>query len=102
MADQNEAQAHGYLVYGRVQGVGFRFFVERLARSLKVRGWVRNREDGSVEVLAIGDSKALNEMRKRLEEGPPAARVRRVVDQPVSLSPSELRHHDSFRIEGDA
>ena len=43
-----------FIVRGRVQGVGFRWFVEREARTLSISGWVRNNVDGSVEVLAMG------------------------------------------------
>ncbi len=48
-----------YLVTGRVQGVGFRWFVEREARLIGVGGWVRNRDDGAVEVLASGTQRAV-------------------------------------------
>jgi len=58
-----------------VQGVGFRFFAERSARSLGVRGWVRNRADGSVESVAEGDEAAVAEYLARLHRGPSGSRV---------------------------
>ena len=51
---ENKVQARRFLVRGRVQGVGFRWFVEREAHLLGIAGWVRNNHDGSVEVLAQG------------------------------------------------
>lgn len=63
------------LVRGRVQGVGFRWFVVHEARALGLTGWVRNNEDGSVEVAARGDEAAIATLRQRLAAGPPAARV---------------------------
>lgn len=68
-------QARRFLVRGRVQGVGFRWFVEREAHILQITGWVRNNPDGSVEVLAVGTSQQLAGLRARLQEGPRAARV---------------------------
>jgi len=67
-----------FRVHGRVQGVGFRAFVWRTAASLDVDGWVRNRLDGSVEVLARAPEAALGELLVRLEEGPRLSRVDRV------------------------
>jgi acylphosphatase len=68
-------QARRFLVGGRVQGVGFRWFVEREAHILQITGWVRNNPDGSVEVLAVGTPQQLAGLRARLQEGPRAARV---------------------------
>jgi acylphosphatase len=95
-------EAVRFIVYGRVQGVGFRFFVEREARRLGLKGWVRNRQDGSVECLAIGASETLEQLHRKLREGPPAARVEQVSRSPLSLSPSGMREYRSFSIEGDA
>jgi acylphosphatase len=64
-----------YLVTGRVQGVGFRWFVEREARMIGVSGWVRNRDDGAVEVLASGSNAQLGTLYDKLKEGPRAARI---------------------------
>jgi acylphosphatase len=64
-----------YRVTGRVQGVGFRYFVWREAEALDIDGWVRNMTDGSVEVLASGSRERLEELARRLEEGPRFSRV---------------------------
>lgn len=63
------------IVSGNVQGVGYRDFVRAAAEELDVKGWVRNREDGSVEVLAQGYPDALKELQSRLVEGSILARV---------------------------
>jgi acylphosphatase len=73
--ERTSAQARRFFVRGRVQGVGFRWFVEREAQILQIAGWVRNDPDGSVEVLAIGTPEQLADLRSRLQEGPRAARV---------------------------
>lgn len=65
-------------VEGRVQRVGFRWFVQQRARALGLSGWVRNHADGSVEVSAVGDAGAVARLREQLEVGPPHARVDRV------------------------
>src|SRR5205807_2496692 len=69
------AEARRFVVRGRVQGVGFRWFVEHEAHVLGIAGWVRNKPDGSVEVLAMGSRDQLAGLRSRLREGPRAARV---------------------------
>jgi acylphosphatase len=68
-------------VRGRVQGVGFRWFVRERARALGLTGWVRYRVDGSVEVLALGDDDSLRQLRSLLGTGPSGARVSTVEDQ---------------------
>ena len=65
-------------ILGRVQGVGFRYYVTHLARQLGITGWVRNEPDGSVLVIAEGPRKTLEELLEHLHKGPPAARVRHV------------------------
>ncbi len=94
--DKSETLSRRYLVRGRVQGVGFRWFVEREAHILGVAGWVRNNPDGTVEVLAQGTREQLAGLRSRLREGPRAARVDDV--QEVEAEP--LKGLSSFRIEG--
>jgi len=63
------------VVRGRVQGVGFRFFAERAARSLGVLGWVRNLPDGAVETVVEGEDAAVEEYLVRLGRGPLGSRV---------------------------
>lgn len=94
-----QRHARVFLVSGRVQGVGYRFFVERQARELGLRGYVRNLSDGRVEVYAIGDDAALERLRERLREGPPASRVERLEERVAAVRP-----YRDFLIEasGDA
>ena len=68
-------------VEGRVQGVGYRAFVEYTAGQLGLSGWVRNRWNGSVEVLAEGNRPALEELLSALQRGPRAANVTTVQEQ---------------------
>jgi acylphosphatase len=87
-----------FLIQGRVQGVGFRWFVHREASELDLRGWVRNTEDGDVEVVATGTVADLAELRASLKQGPRGSRVDRVVEH--SLEESEAKDLQTFRIEG--
>ncbi|HUC28046.1 MAG TPA: acylphosphatase [Candidatus Acidoferrum sp.] len=95
-ASEKPIQARRYLVRGRVQGVGFRWFVEREAHTLGIAGWVRNNHDGSVEVLAQGTRDQLSGLHSRLREGPRAARV----DAVDVSEASPIEGLSSFRIEG--
>lgn len=67
--------ARHYVVTGRVQGVGFRFFTARAAKAEDVHGWVANRPDGAVEVVAEGEVAAVDRFERHLRQGPPRARV---------------------------
>ncbi len=67
------------VVTGRVQGVGYRIWAERTAMALGIRGWVRNRADGSVELLAIGEDDQVSRLIEACREGPRAAVVTDVV-----------------------
>jgi len=87
-----------FLIQGRVQGVGFRWFVHREASELDLRGWVRNTEDGDVEVVASGSTEDLAELRATLRRGPRGSRVDRLVEH--YLDDSEAKDLSSFRIEG--
>jgi len=87
-----------FLVRGRVQGVGFRWFVHREASELELRGWVRNTEDGDVEVVAAGDAENLAELRNSLKQGPRGSRVDRVIEHP--LVEAEAEGLIAFQIEG--
>ena len=74
-----------YKVRGRVQGVGFRYFVEQAAQALGVSGWVRNLDDGDVEVYAAGNPQQLNELAGLLWKGPRSAEVRGVDESEASI-----------------
>jgi acylphosphatase len=92
----SELTARRYTVRGRVQGVGFRYFVDGEARTLGITGWVRNNHDGSVEVLAQGTTAQLTRLHERLRQGPRSARVDNVEMTPAEAQPG-LK---TFRIEG--
>jgi len=87
-----------FLIQGRVQGVGFRWFVHREASELDLRGWVRNTEDGDVEVVASGSAEDLAELRQSLRRGPRGSRVDRLIEH--NLDDNEARGLNAFRIEG--
>ena len=70
--------ARRFLVSGRVQGVGFRYFVQEAALGEGISGWVRNLPTGAVEVLAEGDVEALERFTRQLARGPALARVENV------------------------
>ena len=93
---KSELKCRRYVVRGRVQGVGFRFFVEREAHMLGISGWVRNNPDGSVEVLAMATPEQLTGLRNRLRAGPRAARVDDVDESHAEPVPGL----NTFRIEG--
>jgi acylphosphatase len=94
--DQSALHARRFLVRGRVQGVGFRWYVEREARLLGIAGWVRNNADGAVEVLAQGSREQLSSLRDRLQQGPRASRVDEVQESEANLTQGLT----TFRIEG--
>ena len=71
---------HG-VIHGDVQGVGFRYFLMREAQRLGLRGWVRNRDDGTVEFVAEGSRTELDRLRQAAERGPQMAHVERVAAQ---------------------
>ena len=91
-----DTQAKRFYVSGSVQGVGFRFFAERIATSLGVSGYVRNLYDGRVEVYAIGSAKQLLALKNELERGPRMAQVDGVLVEDATV----LREYDQgFSIE---
>ena len=97
MSSRDKADlARRFIVRGRVQGVGFRWFVEREAHVLGISGWVRNNSDGSVEVLGQGSRDQLLGFRSRLRQGPRAARVDDVEEFEAKAVPGLT----TFRIEG--
>jgi acylphosphatase len=65
-----------YLISGRVQGVGFRYYAQRAACETGVAGWVRNLDDGRVEACATGSEKQLSDFEGRLRQGPRGSDVR--------------------------
>jgi acylphosphatase len=81
-------------VSGRVQGVGFRWFVEKNARDIGVAGWVRNEDDGRVQVYAVGTPEQLKELAALLYLGPRMAEVRGVEEQEAPM-----QQLSSFRSE---
>jgi acylphosphatase len=87
-----------FLVRGRVQGVGFRWFVHREAADLNLRGWVRNTADGHVEAVASGEPKDLEELKKALHKGSRGSRVDAVLEH--ELAESEAAQLGPFEIEG--
>ncbi len=91
--------ARRYFISGGVQGVGFRFFAERLAEKLALSGYVRNLRDGRVEVYAVGSAEQLRALRDELERGPRFASVSAVAEEPAELMP---QHLSGFTVEYDA
>lgn len=87
-----------YLVRGRVQGVGFRWFVQREAAELGLRGWVRNTDSGEVEIVAAGEQSELAELREALNKGSRGSRVDAVLRH--ELDESEGARLGAFVIEG--
>jgi acylphosphatase len=87
-----------YLVKGRVQGVGFRWFVQREAAEIGLRGWVRNTDQGHVEVLAAGEPSELAELKDALHKGSRGSRVDAVLED--ELAESEGAELGPFEIEG--
>jgi acylphosphatase len=88
--------ARKYVITGRVQGVGYRFFAERVANQLGLAGYVRNLADGNVEAYAIGPEVLLEEFRHHLEKGPFGARVNGVEESEAPVN----NRYKQFVIEG--
>jgi acylphosphatase len=80
------------VVRGRVQGVGYRAWVERQARVSGLSGWVRNRRDGSVEALIAGPADVVAAMITACHRGPSSARVDAVIEQPAAPDALNLRY----------
>jgi acylphosphatase len=92
------AEAKRFYVSGMVQGVGYRFFAQRVAERLGIAGYVKNLRDGRVEVYAIGSPAQLKTLRGELERGPEAAVVSGVTEVEATRI---ARHLGGFTIEFD-
>jgi acylphosphatase len=84
-----------FLIMGRVQGVGYRYFAERWASQLGICGYVKNLWDGNVEVYAIGEPVTLEELKRQLAEGPRSARVAAVDESDAPVD----KRYNRFMIE---
>ena len=78
-------------IRGRVQGVGYRYFVEREAQSRDLEGWVRNRRDGGVEAVFSGPAEAVTGMIAACRRGPSSARVEALQDEAAGPDMLNLR-----------
>ena len=87
-----------FLIRGRVQGVGFRWFVHREAAELNLHGWVRNTDTGDVEVVASGPAEDLADLRNEIRKGSRGSRVDKVIEH--ELAESEAASLGPFQIEG--
>jgi acylphosphatase len=96
---REEISSRRYYVSGMVQGVGFRYFVHRAARDLKLSGYVRNLRDGRVEVYAVAEKSSLHQLRRELERGPSGAYVSGVTEEEA---PVDSQFSQTFSIEDDA
>lgn len=88
--------ARRFFVSGMVQGVGYRFFAQRIAEQLGVAGYVKNLRDGRVEVYAIGPPEQLDSLSSELARGPAGASVTGVAGEPAAL---DSRYQSGFSIE---
>ena len=84
--------ARRIVIRGRVQGVGYRAWVDYEARRLGLQGWVRNRRDGSVEAVFEGEEKIVADMIASCRKGPPSSRVEGVAEEIANEDALRLRH----------
>jgi acylphosphatase len=84
------------VVRGKVQGVGFRAFVEDQAARLSIEGWVRNRRDGTVEAVIAGTPEQVEAMLEACRKGPPSSHVHMVEDRPGSEDEVKMRGGEKF------
>lgn len=89
-------RAKRFYVSGLVQGVGYRFFAERVAAQLGIGGYAKNLRDGRVEVYVIGEIEIFAKLRRQLERGPRAANVSDVAEEDAQL---DERYANEFTIE---
>ena len=78
-------------IRGRVQGVGYRAWVEHQATAARLEGWVRNRRDGSVEAVFAGPASVVAEMIAHCRHGPPSSRVEAVLNEPTGPDLLKMR-----------
>jgi len=81
------------IIYGKVQGVGFRNFVFLHAKRLNIKGYVKNNPDGTVEAVFEGDENNINKMIKLCKRGPERARVDK-----IDIKDIEIKNYQDFRI----
>lgn len=98
METQDSLIVRHYQVEGRVQGVGFRWFVQREAAEIGLRGWVRNTQDGHVEAVATGSPEQIEDLETALKRGSRGSRVDRI--RIHNLEEDEAAALTEFRIEG--
>jgi acylphosphatase len=89
---------YSYIVKGRVQGVGFRWFVLREASALRLRGWVRNTPEGHVELIAAGSEEQLRDLEASLQRGSRGSRVDNI--EKLERPAAEAENLQAFEIEG--
>lgn len=82
-------------VYGKVQGVGFRYYTLRQANKLGVKGWVRNARDGTVEIVAQGDPASLQKLAAAVKQGSPASEVKRIHVEETD----GMKRYSSFQVK---
>ncbi len=82
-------------VYGKVQGVGFRYYTLRQANKLGVKGWVRNVQDGTVEIVAQGDPASLDRLSAAVKQGSPASKVKRIHVEEID----GMNRYSSFQVK---
>jgi acylphosphatase len=92
-------QAKRFFVSGNVQGVGFRYFAKRAADWLGLTGYVRNLDDGRVELYAVGLPEQVAKLRPELESGPLGANIEQIHEETAELEPQFLKR---FSIEHNA
>ena len=98
MMSENQVNRLHAFIEGRVQGVGFRYFVLRAVEDREISGWVRNRRDGRVEVIAEGEQEDLNRLLNDLRKGPINAEVQGVDYEFTNVR----RKFNHFRIRATA
>jgi len=93
MKSMGRKEAKRWFISGRVQGVGFRYFVQKRAAELGIQGWARNLADGRVEVYAVGTSNKLSDLAAALHAGPAFSDVRGVEERE-----EEVRQSSGFHV----